>query len=151
MKTVIKWMFWAVLVVYLAFFNYVGPDEIGISKNIFSEEVNVQNNQGWYATAPWVRVSKIPTKPFPVSVDSAGRGRGMVKWVQFNPNHWKDFIFEEGFRWWWLDNRLSINLGHDRESRGVENVLRGYAFDKRTHPFLFVIDDNPIITAKKRK
>jgi hypothetical protein len=61
--------------------------------------------------------------------------------VQFNKKYTIEFIEREGFRYYWLDNRISFNSGANREYRGLDYVLRGYAFDAQKQPFMDLIKD----------
>jgi hypothetical protein len=58
--------------------------------------------------------------------------------VEFNPKGWKKFIENEGFRYYWLSNRMSFNSGSEEEYRGMDWVIRGYAFSETEYPFIRV-------------
>jgi len=124
---------------YLACFNHVEPNEVGIAWNRFSGDLWLQN-AGWYFTAPWVSVSRIDTRPLRVCVATSGRGFS-CKLVQFVPSAYKEFVATEGHRYYWWSNRFSVNFGYDDEYRGMKDILRGYAYGTAKYPFVVVLQD----------
>lgn len=124
-----------VLALYLAFFHYTEPTEVGIRWNPFKGEISLDPRQGMHFTAPWVLVSKIKTTPTRVCVTSASRSVN-CRLVEFVPEHYKTLIAVEGFRYYWWDNRLSFNSGYDDEYRGVKDLLRGYTYGIQQYPFI---------------
>ena len=87
----------ASLTTYFFFWNHVDYNEIGVSYNSMTGELNKQE-VGWHFTPPWVRVTYIPT--IPVRVDFDGYSRFLLpKLVQFNTEYYKEFIQVEGFHY----------------------------------------------------
>ena len=124
---------------YLPFLNYTEPTEIGVARNIFTGEMWLQKDGGWYMTSPWVRVAKIDTRPMRVVITTNGHGFS-AKLVQFVPKEWNSFVEVEGFRYWWWANRISINFGYDEEYRGMKDIMRGYAYGVKKYPFIEVLE-----------
>ncbi len=125
------------LLLYNAFVNHNEPTEIGIARNLVSGEMWIQDGGGFYVNPPWVWVSRVDTTPMRLGVTSAGRGYS-AKLVQFDKTHWKDFVEVEGWRFWWLSNRISFNFGYEEEYRGMRDIMRGYAYSPKKHLFLVV-------------
>lgn len=138
-----KWYIIGVLsaiILYYATFTHIEVSEIGISRNFFSGHMELVPT-GWHLSPPWVGISVIDTRPFRVMVSTTGRGYN-AKLIQFDSSHWQDFVNTEGWRYYWLDNRLSFNLGSGfQESRGIENILRGYAYSKKPYSFLKILEE----------
>lgn len=129
----------ALLLFYLGCLNHVEPSQVGLAKNIASGEVWVQP-AGWHLTPPWVMVARIDTRPVRVAVASSGRGYS-AKLVRFVPEHYREFVAVEGFRYYWWDNRLSFNFGHDEEFRGLRDIMRGHAYGAVRYPFIEILDE----------
>lgn len=129
-----------ILSFYLFFLNFVGPAEVGIARNIVTGKTWLQDRNGWNITAPWVYVPKIDTRPMRVEVTSAGRGFS-AKLVQFDKNHWEEFVNTEGVYYYWRANRISFNLGYDEEHRGMKDILRGYAYSPKKYNFIIILDE----------
>lgn len=132
--------FLSLLIGYLLFLNYTEPTEIGIARNLFTGQMWAQKGGGWHVTAPWVRVAVIDARPMRVAVTSAGHGYS-AKLVQFDPDHWEEFVKVEGFRYYWWANRLSFNFGYDEEYRGVKDVIRGHAFGNKKYSFIKILTE----------
>ncbi len=130
----------ALFVFWLGFPNYTEPTELGVARNVISGHTWTQTKGGWHFTAPWTFVATIDLRPMKVAVDSAGRGYS-AKLVQFVPEYWEEFVKTEGFRYWWLANRLSFNFGYHEEHRGMRDIFRGYAYGQKQYPFLRVLAD----------
>lgn len=126
-----------VFLLYVSFVNHNEPTEIGIARNLISGEMWMQEG-GWYVGPPWAWVSRIDTRPVRLAVTSAGRGYS-AKLVQFQKDHWREFVAVEGWRYWWLANRISFNSGYDEEYRGMRDILRGYAYGAKRYPFIAVL------------
>jgi len=126
-----------ILTICIGWCNYLDSHQIGIARNSISGEMWMQGPGGIYITGPWVRVSRVDTRPMRVSVESAGRAYS-GKLVQFVPEHWEQFVEVEGFRYWWWGNRFSFNWGHQDEYRGIRNILRGYAYSPKVEEYEFV-------------
>lgn len=122
------------------FFNFVTTHEVTLNHNIFDGTVVCDTLPGIKVSAPWVQVSKIDIRPVRVAVDCSCRNI-TYKLVSFNPKGYKDLIDKEGWGYYWLRNRISFNLGHRQESRGFENILRGYAYDDKEHDFIIYYKD----------
>ena len=90
---------------------------------------------GYNITAPWVQVSRIDTRPQRVCVDCDCRNLN-CQLASFDPDGWEEFVRYEGFRYYWWSNRFSFNPGHKNEYRGMNDILRGYAFDGKEYPFI---------------
>ena len=128
------------ILLYMGFVNHTEPTEIGIARNWVTGDMWIQEGGGFHVNPPWVWVACVDTRPMRVSVPSGGRGYH-AKLIQFQPDKWKDFVEIEGWRFYWLSNRLSINFGHDEEHRGLRDVLRGYAYSPKQHSFLKVLQE----------
>lgn len=131
------------LLIYLGCCNHVEPNEFGLARSMITGKTWPQTTGGWYWTGPWVRVSNISLSPIRVAVDSAGRGYN-AKLVQFDPEHWQEFLATEGFRYYWWDNRFSFNSGYSEEHRGMRDLLRGYAYSNnlKPYPFIKIVEEN---------
>lgn len=123
---------------WLMFFNYNSQHHISINRNLITGKVTM-SGAGMYITAPWVQVSRIDTRPFRVCID-CGCKNITCKLVAFNPNGWEEFVKREGFKYYWLVNRISFNSAFDHEYRGIKAVLKGYTEGKE-YPFLTVKED----------
>lgn len=126
-------------VVYLAFFHYSEPTQVGIARNWITGELRL-DTPGWNTTPPWVSVAKIDKRPIRVCVTTAGRGFN-CKLVQFEPSAYKELVTVEGFYYYWWYNRFSFNWGYDEEYRGVKDILRGYAYSVKQYPFVLTLRD----------
>ncbi len=140
-----KYLYWAgsVLPLILFYFlgvNHIEPSEVGIARNQVTGKLELQQKAGWWVTPPWVRVARIDLRPMRVGVYSAGRGFS-TKLVRFDPRHYQEFIETEGFRYYWWDNRLSFNIGHSEEHRGLRDILRGYAYSAKRYPFVVTVEE----------
>ena len=125
------------LIFLLGWVNFLDAHHLGIARNQITGEMWKMGPGGTYVTGPWVRVARVETRPIRVSVESAGRGYS-GKLVQFQQEHWKQFVEVEGFRYWWWGNRISFNWGHEEEYRGIPNILRGYAYSPRLKEYKFI-------------
>lgn len=128
------------ILIYAAFINHTEPTEIGIARNMVTGKMWIQEEGGFHITPPWVWVTCVPTHPVRVAVMSSGRGYS-AKLVQFEKRHWKEFVALEGWRWYWFDNRFSINFSYDEEYRGIKDILRGYAYSPKQYPFLVILEE----------
>lgn len=128
-----------IFISWLLLFNHIEPGEIGIGYNAINAQLFILTT-GYHITNPWSLISIISIKPMRVSVQSGGKGYS-AKLVQFNSKGWKDFVIREGFRYYWWSNRLSYNISHIEEHRGMEDILRGYAYSGKEYSFLTVISD----------
>jgi hypothetical protein len=120
---------------WLMFFHWTGVHEISIRRNIVTGEVSIDSIAGPEITAPWVQVSTIDIRPRRLCVDCDCRALN-CKLVEFVPSKWKGFVEREGFRYYWLSNRISFNSGSEKTYRGMDWILRGYAFDQQSHTFI---------------
>ncbi len=129
-----------ILLFYFLFLNYTEPTELGITRNEITGTTWVQETGGWKITWPWVLVSVVDVRPLRVAVHSAGHGY-CAKLVQFDRDHWKEFIATEGFYYYWWANRISFNLGYNEEYRGMKDLMRGYAFSNVKYPFIVILNE----------
>lgn len=120
---------------YLLFVNVVKIHECTLNYNVISGNVICDTIPGIKINSPWVLVSNIDTRPARVCIDCACNNV-TCELVAFNPNGYEAFLAKEGWSYYWLRNRLSFNSGNRNEWRGMDNVLRGYAFDKERYSFL---------------
>ena len=125
---------------YLAFVNYTEAYEVGIVRNFVTGELVLQDHGGFHISAPWVQVSRIDIRPARVCITSDTRAFN-CKLVQFEPSAYKEFVAVQGFQYYWLANRISLNFGYTEEYRGVKDILRGYAFGVQKYPFVTVLRD----------
>lgn len=125
---------------YASFVTHNEPTELGIARNLVSGQMWLQEGGGFFVNPPWVWVARVDTRPVRVAVTSAGRGYS-AKLVQFDKKGWKEFVALEGWRYYWLANRLSFNFGYDEEYRGMRDILRGYAYSPKNYPFLVVLEE----------
>jgi hypothetical protein len=107
-----------------------------VSRNLFTGETQLDSTKGIKLSAAWVQVIKFDTRPIKVCIDCSCSNIN-CKLIAFNPNGWKEFIDREGFKYFWFKNRISFNLGQEKEYRGISHVLRGYAYDKK---YNFIIE-----------
>lgn len=125
---------------YISCLHHSEPTEVGIMRNWVTGELK-RDSPGWNFSPPWVSVAKIDTRPIKVCVNSAGRAFN-CKLVQFESKFFKELIQTEGFRYYWWDNRISVNFGYTDEHRGVRDLLRGYAYSVEKYPFITIIQEN---------
>ncbi len=119
--------------------NYNEPTQIGIARNMVSGEMWEQGG-GLHIKPPWVWVVRIDTRPVRVGVLSGGRGYS-GKLVQFDKQHWREFVAVEGWRYYWFSNRISFNMSYDEEYRGMKDILRGYAYGAKKYPFIVILQE----------
>ena len=124
---------------YFGLMSRIEPGEVGIARNWITGTMRLYT-PGWRIDWPWVGVAHIDTKPVFVSASSTGRGYS-AKLVQFEPAAWHEFVNTEGWRYYWLDNRLSYNWGFKEECRGMASVFRGYAYSSHRYPFITVLKE----------
>lgn len=123
------------LAIYLTCMHFVDSTHVGIQRNLITGQ-NSLSQPGLHFTAPWVLVAQLPHTPVRVCITSASRS-GNCKLVEFNPEHYKEFIATEGFRYYWWDNRISFNSGYETY-RGYRDLYRGYAFGMQAYPFITI-------------
>jgi hypothetical protein len=129
-----------ILLFYFAFVNYTEQYQAGLTLNIFTQDVGIQNMGGFHLTSPWTLVTVVDTRPQRVCVTSASRAFN-CKLAQFDPARYKEFVATEGFRYYWWANRISFNFGYHEEYRGFRDILRGYAFGVKKYGFLKILED----------
>lgn len=122
----------------LALLDITEQHEVGLSYSLLSAEVT-KKTPGIHLSAPWTLVAQVDTRPQKVCVSTTAKVLA-CKLVQFEPAHFQEFVRREGFRYYWLSNRLSFNWGYTDEHRGMRDVLRGYAFDAQKHSFVTVLE-----------
>ena len=120
--------------------NHLEAYQVAITRNLFTGEVTLQDQGGFYFTAPWTQVARVDTRPLRVCVTSTARAFN-CKLVQFVPSAHKEFIAVQGFRYYWWANRISFNFGYDDEYRGMKDILRGYAYGAKKYPFVEVLQE----------
>ena len=132
-----KWIFsfLGIFFFWLFFFHWTGVHQAAICRNFITGEMWIDTIPGYNITAPWVQVSRIDTRPQRVCVDCDCRNLN-CQLVSFDPDGWEEFVRYEGFRYYWWSNRFSFNPGHKNEYRGMNDILRGYAFDGKEYPFI---------------
>lgn len=129
-----------VILGYSLFFNFLTYHEVGLAKNFITKNVWIQNTPGFHFTSPLVLVVRIDTRPVRVGVHSSTRSTSS-KLVQFVPEHWEEFVKNEGWRYYWWSNRISFNCSYPEEYRGWRDIARGYAYSAKQHPFFKVIEE----------
>jgi hypothetical protein len=117
--------------------NHVEPGEAGLAWNPFRGTVVVQT-PGYYVTPPWERVASIDIRPQRLCLTSSAHAAPNCRLAQFRIERVNDFIAVEGWRYYWLANRLSFNSGHAETYRGWRDVMRGYAFAHKPVSFIDV-------------
>ncbi len=132
-KSVISFM--SVFVFWLFFFHYTDVNEVAICRNIITGETYLDSIAGPNITAPWVQVAQIDTRPRRICVECDCKNISCML-VTFKKEEWKEFVRVEGFRYYWWANRFSFNMSHKKTYRGVDDILKGYAFDGSKHKFI---------------
>ena len=127
-------------VCYAAFVNHNEAYEVGIAWNFASGDLWLQEG-GYHVTTPWTLVARLDTRPQRVCITSASPVAFNCKLVQFEARQWRSFVQTEGWRYYWLANRFSLNFGYREEYRGFRDILRGYAFSARRYPFIGVLEE----------
>jgi hypothetical protein len=125
--------------VYLPLFHYTAVHEVGIMHNRISGVVSV-DTPGFHLTPPWVFVAKVDTRPQRVCIESVARVV-TCRLAMFNRAAYQEFVAREGFRYYWWDNRFSVNFGHDNEYRGTRNIVRAYAFSNASQSFVYTLKE----------
>jgi hypothetical protein len=121
-------------IIYFPFFHYTNIHELGVMKNIVSGDLR-RDDPGFNFSAPWVLVAKLDIRPQRVCITS--RSRIMrCKLGSLDANNFRDLVAREGFRYYWWDNRISFNFGHDEEYRGIRDLIRGYSFSDEKYSFV---------------
>lgn len=129
----------ALFIIYALTFHWTPTTHVTITRNILNGELNIDSIAGPSITPPWVQAANIDTRPQRICIECKCRNIN-CKLIAFNHEHWKQLIDKEGFRYFWWDNRLSFNLNHNNEYRGIRDLLKGYAFDGKHHEFLTQIN-----------
>ena len=130
----------SLLMSYFMFFNYVDVHESTISYNVITGETKVDTLTGANFTYPWVLVNQIDTRPRRICVTTSSRNFNCML-VSFDPKGYKEFVEVEGFYYFWWANRISYNMGHDQEYRGMDNLILGYSFDNTKRSFIKIHQD----------
>lgn len=128
------------LAVWLVFVNHVDQYQAGIAWNFATGEMWLQE-PGYHLTAPWTLVARADLRPQRVCITSASHAAFNCRLAQFRKEAWREFVATEGWRYYWLSNRLSLNLGYREEYRGFRDILRGYAFSARRYPFVEILEE----------
>lgn len=124
---------------YLPFFHYTSAHEVGIMLNKVDGTIRLDTT-GFNISSPWTLVAKMEARPQRVCIESVAKVL-TCKLAVFVPEHFRELIQLEGFRYFWLDNRLSLNLGYKEEYRGSRDLIRGYAFSSSRQHFVQVLED----------
>lgn len=133
-----KWETKTILLTFLIYFpfvNYVEFQHVGLARNFVTGEMYLQR-PGTYITEPWVSVARIDARPVRVCLQSSSIRTTTCKLVRFVPKYYREFVANEGHRYYWLSNRFSYNSGYEHEYRGMQDLLRGYAFMPTEHFFI---------------
>ncbi|TAK96230.1 hypothetical protein EPO05_02370 [Patescibacteria group bacterium] len=131
----------AVLVIfYITCVHYTDIHQVALVRNRATGELTLDSVPGFNLTPPWVAVARIDIRPTRVCITTTGRSFN-CKLVQFVPQAYREFVATEGFRYYWLSNRISFNFGYGEEYRGMKDVLRGYAFGVERYPFVKVVNE----------
>lgn len=126
-----------VLLIWLLFFNWTGYHQISVRRNIITGNLSVDSTAGPSISWPWVQVVNIETRPRKLCVDCNCKTLN-CKLVQINKGKILNLIDREGFKYFWLQNRLSFNISSDHEYRGLDYTLRGYAFTDEDFDFVSI-------------
>lgn len=126
---------------FLFVLNYLEPHQRAITWDVFGGEMALQDHPGWHARKPWVMVTTIDIRPARVCITSSARAALNCKLVRFVPDHYEEFIEVQGFGFYWWSNRLSFNSGYREEYRGMNDLLRGYAFSAKQYSFIEVLEE----------
>jgi len=119
-------------------FTYIEQGEAGITWNPLTGETGFQK-PGIHWTSPLTLVTKIDLRPQRMCLTSSAHAAPNCRLVQFDERYYREFVAVEGWRYYWFDNRLSFNSGHEETYRGFRDVLRGYAFSAQRYPFIKVL------------
>lgn len=128
-----------ILAVYLPLVHYLELHQAGLGWNWVTGEVWLTQG-GIHFSSPAMMVARIDTRPKRVCVTSTTRAVN-CRLVQFDLDHFQEFLKTEGFRYYWWSNRLSVNFGYDDEYRGWKDVLRGYGFSVKHYSFIKVLKE----------
>lgn len=123
---------------YLFFFHYTDLNHATIVRNLSTGKLRCDVANGAHVTPFWYQAVRIDTRPVRVCITTTARTMN-CKLVQFEPGAYEKFIQTQGFKYYWWANRLSFNSGYGEEYRGVQDILRGYAFSVEKFPFLKVL------------
>jgi len=125
----------SIFLFWLFFFHYTDVNEVAICRNIVTGDMYLDSIPGPNITAPWVQVAKIDTRPQRLCIECNCRNINCFL-VSFDYSGWKDFVNKEGFRYYWWSNRFSFNMGHKKTYRGMDDILKSYAFDGSKYKFI---------------
>lgn len=113
--------------------------ELGYKFNRLNGQITKLERTGWFVNLPFVvSVKTVDLRPMQVCLN-ANRRVLNCKLVQFNASFFEDFLRVEGWWYYWWANRISYNLGHKEEYRGMRDILRGYSFSRQHYPFITVL------------
>lgn len=124
---------------YFPFVHYTGVYQVGIRYDKIDGSMNLDSNQGFHISHPFVLVTKVDTLPLRVCVSSTTK-TVHCKLVRFIPENYKEFVMREGFYYYWWSNRLSFNPGYSEHYRGFRDKLKGYAFAHSDYSFIEIIE-----------
>ena len=130
----------ALLSFYLMCIYHVEPNEMVITWNPVSGELNSDTTSGYYISPLWEFASNISTSPIRVCITSTSNSYSCML-AQFNPVEYESFVNTQGFGYYWFKNRISFNFGYDDEYRGFKDIMRGYAYGNEDYKFLIIKED----------
>jgi len=143
MNSRLKSIFISIFVIFCVYFlciHYADTHDASIIRDRVSGEISISTKSGVHWTAPWVSVAKIDLRPSRVCIETTARVAN-CKLVKFKSEALGSFVKREGFKYYWLSNRLSLNVSYKNEYRGVRDYLRAYAFGGTDLGFLEIIDE----------
>lgn len=120
---------------YLLCIDFRDSYHVVLCRNELKGEVYLDTLKGIKITPPWVRTSKIDTRPVKLCID-CNCANINCKLIQFDYNYYQDFTKREKFCYFWWKNRLSFNISQENEYRGMKFILRSYAFDEVKYKFI---------------
>ncbi len=132
--------FMIVILFYLFCIHYLEPHQAAIVWDRVTGKLWLDTKPAWHFTWPWVSAARIDMRPQRVCITSGTKAVN-CKLVRFKASAFREFVATEGFRYYWLSNRLSFNWGYDEEYRGWRDILRGYAFSVKKYPFIVVVQE----------
>ena len=125
------------IIFYMSCVHIVNAHEAVIGRNLITGQNFIDTVSGIKFSAPWTLVNNMDLRPMKVCVSSSASNFN-CKLVSFNPKGWEKFIELEGFTYYWWANRLSYNIGHEQEYRGLIDILKGYSYDEKSREFITI-------------
>jgi hypothetical protein len=122
-------------VFYLSSVYYLGIHQVAITYNKKTGNTMLIKKAGFHIAPPWILASRIDTRPRKYCIPSIAK-TATCKLASFRPEEYRSFVYQQGFRYYWWANRISVNFGNNQEYRGMNNILLGYVFSEKEFPFL---------------